>query len=179
MKDETDFSLVLRTLVEAKIDFIAIGAIAAIAHAVILTTEDVDVVYSRAPENLRRIVGALAPFEPYLRGAPPGLPFKLDERVLRHGLNFTFETTMGNLDLLGEVSGGGSFEDLLPFAETKNAFGVGFLSVGLDKLILLKRAAGRAKDFEMVAKLEAARQDRIASETKDRRAFPDLGPPSS
>lgn len=163
MKDETDFALVLRTLVEAKIDFIAIGAIAAISHGIILTTEDVDVVYSRAPENLKRIVGALTPCEPYLRGAPPGLPFRLDERVLRNGLNFTFQTTMGNVDLLGEVSGGGQYEQLLPHAEMKSAFGVQFLSVGLDKLIILKRAAGRAKDYEVLARLEAARQDLIAS----------------
>ncbi len=85
-----------------------------------------DVVYARTPENLQRIVSALTPFQAYLRGAPPGLPFRLDERVLRNGLNFTFETTMGNVDLLGEVSGGGSFEQLSPYAEMKSAFGVQF-----------------------------------------------------
>ncbi|MBA3960772.1 MAG: hypothetical protein H0X40_02585 [Chthoniobacterales bacterium] len=164
MSTETDFPLVLRTLVEARIDFIAVGAIAAIAQGIICTTDDVDVVYARSPENMQRIVAALAPFDPYLRGAPPGLPFRLDERALSHGLNFTFETSIGNVDLLGEISGGGSFEQLLPFAETKTAFGVQFLSVGLDKLILLKRAAGRAKDFEMVARLEAARQEKIAGQ---------------
>jgi hypothetical protein len=94
------------------------------------------------------------------------LPFQLDERFLRNGLNFTFETTMGNVDLLGEVSGGGTFEELKPYVEMKAAFGVQFLSVGLDKLILLKRAAGRPKDFETIARLEAARQDKIATEQK-------------
>lgn len=168
MKEETDFSLVLRTLTEARIDFIAVGAVAAIAHGIIFTTEDVDVVYDRAPENLQRIVAALTPVQAYLRGAPPGLPFQLDERVLRNGLNFTFQTTMGNVDLLGEISGGGTFQQLLPYAETKCAFGVQFLCVGLDKLIALKRAAGRAKDFEMVARLEASRQDQIASAKKKR-----------
>jgi len=77
---------------------------------------------------------------------------------------FHFETTMGNVDLLGEVSGGGTFEQLKPFAERKRAFGVEFFSVTLDKLILLKRAAGRPKDFEMVARLEVARQEKIAAE---------------
>ncbi len=168
MKAETDFPLVLRTLAEAKIDFIAIGAIAAIAQGIILTTEDVDVVYARSPENFERIVAALGPFKPYLRGAPPGLPFQLDEHALRNGLNFTFETSIGNIDLLGEVSGGGTFEQLKPFAETKTAFGVEFLSVSLEKLILLKRAAGRPKDFELVARLEAARQEKIASAKKKR-----------
>jgi hypothetical protein len=56
--------LVLRTLVNAQIDFIAIGAVAAIAQGVIATTEDGDVVYSRHPENLKRIVAALTRFEP-------------------------------------------------------------------------------------------------------------------
>jgi len=135
MTVETDFPLVLRTLVNAQIDFIAIGAVAAITQGIIMTTQDVDVVYSRAPENLRGIVAALTPFKPYWRGAPPGLPFRLDERFLRNGLNFAFETTMGNVDLLGEVSGGGTYEELKPFAELKSAFGVQFLSVGLDKLI--------------------------------------------
>ena len=69
MKLETDFPLVLRTLVNGQIDFIAVGAVAAIAQGVIATTEDVDVVYSREPENLKRIVATLAPFEPYLRGS--------------------------------------------------------------------------------------------------------------
>lgn len=168
MKGETDFTLILRTLAEAHIDFIVVGAVAAIAQGIILTTEDVDVVYARSPENFQRVVAALAPFQPYLRGAPPGLPFHLDEHTLRNGLNFTFETMIGNVDLLGEISGGGRFEQLLPFAEMKSAFGVQFLSVGLDKLILLKRAAGRPKDFEMVARLEALRQDKIASAQKER-----------
>ena len=113
-KDETDFPLVLRTLTKARIDFIAVGAIAAIAHGIILTTEDVDVVYARTPENFQRIVTALNPFQAYLRGAPPGVPFRLDERVLRNGLNFTFETTMGNVDLLGEVSVSDSVARLKP-----------------------------------------------------------------
>ena len=61
MKAENDFSLILRTFAEAKIDFIVVGAIAVIAQGIILTTDDVDVVYSRAPENLTRIVAALTP----------------------------------------------------------------------------------------------------------------------
>ncbi|MDQ6912894.1 MAG: hypothetical protein M3119_11870 [Verrucomicrobiota bacterium] len=174
MKDETDFPLVLRTLSAGGIDFVAIGAIAAISHGIICTTEDVDVVYSRAPENLKRIVAALAPFEPYLRGAPPGLPFHLDERTLRSGLNFTFETTMGNVDFLGEASGH-TYDDLKPSAELHTAFGVEFFSVALDTLIKLKRSAGRPKDLEMVARLEAARQEKIAAQNKNARTISDPG----
>lgn len=160
---ETDFAAILRALAAGQVDFIAVGAVAAISHGLILTTEDVDVVYSRARENLQRIVTVLAPFQPYLRGAPPGLPFQFDEHTLRNGLNFTLLTTLGSVDLLGEVAGGGTYEELLPFAGPRSAFGIEFLGVNLDKLIQLKRAAGRPKDFEMIARLEAIRQERAAS----------------
>jgi predicted nucleotidyltransferase len=161
---ETDFAAVLRLLVTAEVEFIVIGAVSAIAQGLVHTTEDVDVVYSRSAENIHRLTAALAPMAPYLRGAPPGLPFTFDERTVRHGLNFTLTTTLGSVDLLGEVSGGGTYEQLLPFTETRRAFGVEFRTVSLDKLIHLKRAAGRPKDFDLIARLEVLRLERIAAE---------------
>ena len=64
--------------------------------------------YARNRENIRRLVAALAPLEPYMRGVPEGLPFKFDEATVRAGLNYTLQTTLGDLDLLGEVAGGGT-----------------------------------------------------------------------
>jgi hypothetical protein len=40
-----------------------------------------------------------------LRGAPPGLPFRFDEAKIQSGLNFTLSTSLGDLDLLGEITG--------------------------------------------------------------------------
>ena len=157
---KTDFSRVLQTLAGGGIDFIVIGGLAAIMHGVGRATYDVDVVYARTPANMERIVEALAPFEPYLRGAEPGLPFKFDARTIRNGLNFTLLTSIGGVDLLGEVAGGGSYENLLPCATRVSGFGTEFLTVTLDKLIDLKRAAGRPKDIETIAELEAIRQER-------------------
>ena len=54
-------------------------------------------------------MAALAPVEPYLRGAPPGLPFRLDAETLTPRLNFTLQAASGDLDLLGEVTGGGRY----------------------------------------------------------------------
>lgn len=76
------------------------------------------------------------------------------------GLNFTLTTTLGDLDLLGEVTGGGSFERLKPFAESVDVAGLGCWVVTLPKLIALKRAAGRAKDREALAELEALLEER-------------------
>jgi hypothetical protein len=41
------------------------------------------------------VVHALSPVVPYLRGAPPGLPFRWSVATLRAGLNFTLITQLG------------------------------------------------------------------------------------
>ena len=73
-------------------------------------------------------------------------------------MNFTLTTSLGNLGLLGEITGGGN-EDLLPHAIRISAFGVQCLCLGLDRLIHVKRATGRPKDLEVIAELEALREE--------------------
>jgi len=155
-----DLDKVVQILVPNQVRFILIGGWAAALHGSARTTLDVDVVYSRSRENIQRLVAALKPFAPYLRGAPPGLPFHWDERTIRNGLNFTLKTSFGNLDLLGEVVGGGTYGQLLPHSKEVEAFGQRFQLVNLEKLIQLKRAAGRPKDLEPIAELQALLEDR-------------------
>jgi len=81
----TDFSGILKILATGGVRFILIGGAAAIAHGAARLTQDVDVVYGREPANLGRLAQALAPYQPYLRGAPPGLPFRLDAQTLQRG----------------------------------------------------------------------------------------------
>ena len=161
MRDEppAKFREIYRLLVAAGIEFILVGGGAANLLGSARFTLDVDVVYRRQTDNMQKIVDALRPLRPYLRGAPPGLPFELDLRTLRNGLNFTFTTDLGSIDFLGEVAGGGTYEQLLPHAVEKEFYGVRLQCVTLEKLIELKRAAGRPKDLEIIAELEAIRQE--------------------
>ena len=154
------FDTVFGVLVRGGVEFIVIGGAAATIHGSARVTRDVDIVYRRTAENLRRMVDALSPYSPYLRGAPAGLPFRWDEDTLRRGLNFTLTTSIGDLDLLGEVTGGGNFEALLAHSSPVQAFGIECLCLNLDKLIQVKRAAGRPKDLEAIAELEALREER-------------------
>ena len=150
----------VRVLSAARVEFIIVGGVAAGLHGALRTTLDLDVVYSRHPENVARLVAALKPYEPYLRGAPPGLPFRLDEQTIARGLNFTLTTTLGDLDLLGDIAGGGTFADLQRSAEIVELEGFQCLLVSLPTLIALKRAAGRGKDREALAELEALLEER-------------------
>jgi len=155
----------LEALTAARVDFILIGGLAANLRGSARVTLDVDVVYARSRENIRRVVEALRPYSPYLRGAPPGLPFAWEDKTVRFGLNFTLTTTVGDIDLLGEVAGGGNYDLLLPHSSELEAFGVRMRCVTLERLIQLKRAAGRPKDWESIGELEALLEERRKRES--------------
>jgi predicted nucleotidyltransferase len=156
----TDYARLLRALASAGVEFVVVGGAAATTHGAARLTLDLDVVYRRTPDNLERVVECMSGLDPYLRGAPPGLPFRWDIDTLRHGLNFTLDTNAGAIDFLGEIAGGGTYESLLPDSDTVSVFGVECRRLGLDRLIQVKRAAGRPKDLEAIAELEALRDER-------------------
>jgi hypothetical protein len=155
----TQLERLLTALCDAEVEFILVGGVAARAHGSSRLTDDLDVAYARSSANLTRIVTALAPFAPYLRGAPQGLPFDWSVETLRAGLNFTLTTSIGALDLLGEITGGGPYDALRPHAIPVTAFGRELLLLDLPWLIRVKRAAGRPKDLEVIAELEALQEE--------------------
>lgn len=160
----TDFETLIRLLASAHVEFILVGGAAATAHGSSRLTVDLDIVYGRSRQNLDRLASCLAPYHPYLRGAPEGLPFQLDVETLQRGLNFTLITDLGALDLLGEITGGGHYEDLLSHTIDIDLFGVSCRCITLSRLIDVKRAAGRPKDFDAVAELEAIREEQESDE---------------
>ena len=159
-----DLLAFVRALSGGGVNYIIVGGVAAGIHGALRTTLDLDVVYGRDPANVARLVAALEPFQPYLRGAPPGLPFRLDADTVLRGLNFTLTTTLGEIDLLGEIAGGGRYDALEPSADVVELEGFRCLVVSLAKLIELKRAAGRGKDREALAELEALLEERERSD---------------
>ncbi len=155
-----DFEKVIGVLVSEGVEFIIVGGAAATAHGSARLTEDLDIVYSRRKENIRRLVEAVKPFDPRLRGAPENLPFRWDEETIAKGLNFTLTTSLGWLDLLGEITLGGNYEQLLPDTVKIRIFGKECLCLALRRLIEVKRAAARRKDFEAIAELQAILEER-------------------
>ena len=156
----TDYPKLVQTLKNAAVDFIIVGGFAGVAHGSARQTNDLDVVYSRRTDNLKRLVASIEPLQPFLRRAPRSLPFLWDEETIRLGLNFTLTTSLGDLDLLGEISGGGSYDALLPHTVSLKLFGLDCLFLDLETLIRVKRAAGRPRDLEAVAELEALLEER-------------------
>jgi hypothetical protein len=156
-----DFSSVVSLLTRAGVEFIVIGGLAAQAHGSSRITQDCDFLYRRTPDNINRLTAALARHSPYLRGAPLGLPFRFDPPAVQRGLNFTLVTALGDIDLLGEVTGVGTYEAVLPHATKLPVLGEDALVIDLPWLIRSKRAAGRPKDLEAIAELEALLAERV------------------
>jgi hypothetical protein len=154
----------LRLLAEYKVDCVIVGGIAAVLHGSMLLTNDVDVCYARDSSNLKRLSEALQSVNARLRNAPEGLPFILDAETLKRGLNFTFSTDIGDLDLLGEVRGIGVYKDVLDGSLTFELFGYQFAVIDIGKLIVAKRAAGRPKDLVALPELEAIQEAQQADQ---------------
>lgn len=156
----TDFEALLRALASQQVRFAIVGGLAARIHGSTRLTQDLDIVYARDRDNLERLARALAPHQPYLRGAPPGLPFQLDVETLERGLNFTLVTDIGEIDLFGELAGVGNWQALADHLQETELFGVTVRCLDIETLIRAKRAAGRPKDLDTVAELELLREER-------------------
>lgn len=156
----TQFKQIVETLSDGGVDYVIIGGVALVAHGSARTTEDIDICYAREPANIAALAAALAPLHPTLRGAPKDLPFRIDVPTLKAGLNFTLDTDLGPVDLLGEVTGVGGYSEVARDAEQVELYGRRVKLMSLDTLEKAKRAAGRRKDLLDLAEIAEIRARR-------------------
>ena len=135
-----------RKLSQARVDFVIVGGVAIRSHGGNYITEDLDICYSRTRDNLKRLADVLSPLKPCPRGMDKDLPYVFDWSTLQHGANFTFETSIGEIDLLGEVKGLGIYEDLVKNSIIIDLDGYSTKVLSIPGLIIAKKAAGRPKD---------------------------------
>jgi hypothetical protein len=151
----TDFPASIQQLAHHQVAFVIVGGLVASMQGAAYVTEDLNICYARDRENLNRLATCLAPLHPRLRNAPADLPFIWDAYTLKNGLNFTLWTDFGELDILGEVSGVGTYKQAEEDALVVSVFGVECLVLSLKQLIAAKKAAGRPKDLLILPALEA------------------------
>jgi hypothetical protein len=162
-----DAAAMVRHLTEQRVEFVVIGGLAMIAHGSAYVTKDLDVCYRRTPANIAAVASALAPHNPYLRGAPPGLPFRFDAPTIQAALNFTLTTALGDIDLLGEVSGIGGYDKVLALSTVMELYGLNVQVLSVDGLIAAKKAAGRTKDKLHLLELEELKKLKNAPPKED------------
>jgi hypothetical protein len=147
----------LSTLAEQDVEFVVIGAVAAIAQGYPLNTQDLDITPSREPRNVARLASALEQLEARLRvaGEPEGVAFPIEPEFLGKVDSWALTTPNGDIDLLFAPAGTAGFDDLKRSALRARLWGHDVLVAHLTDIIRMKEAAGRPKDL---AQLPALRQ---------------------
>jgi hypothetical protein len=143
-------------LTQAQVEFVIAGGVSAVLQGASIITRDLDLCYRRTPGNVARLVAALASLQPRPRGFPADLPFVFDERTLLLGSNFTLEIGEESLDLLGDMSAIGGYEQVIAQADEMAVAGCQVKVLSLPQLIATKEAAGRPKDHAVLPELKAA-----------------------
>lgn len=155
MPERSELEAVAEVLLRHGVEFLVVGGQAEVLMGSPRVTFDTDLCYRRTPENLERLAAALQELHPTLRGAPADLPFQLDAQALVFGNNYTLNTSIGPVDLLGWVEPLGSFEALLPKCEHYTIGNLTIRTIGLEDLITIKHHIGRSKDRESLLQLLA------------------------
>ena len=149
----------LRLLATNDVEFIVVGMTAGILQGVPLTTLDVDVLHRRTPENVERLLRVLREIE---------ATYRHDPRKLSPGASHLMGpghqllvTTYGDLDCLGSIGDGKTYDDLIQSTTAVDlADGVQVRVLELGTLTAMKREAGRPKDLAALPVLEATLAER-------------------
>ncbi|MDQ3954601.1 MAG: hypothetical protein M3285_03520 [Actinomycetota bacterium] len=140
---------IVKALVDHGVDFVVIGASAAILQGVpIAATLDLDVTAGTSTPNLKRLAAALKEMDARLRVPYPeeSVAVELDARMLAGLSVATLMTRHGPFDLLFAPAGSSSYADLKSRAVEVAPFRLPFRVASIEDLISMKRAAGREKD---------------------------------
>ncbi len=153
----------LGALLEHGVEFVVIGGFSLAAHGVVRGTKDIDIIPAPGTENLARLAGALKELEATVMLAedfdPDELGIEPDVDGLSRGGNWALRTALGRLDVMQDVAGVKSYDELHRGAVAHELPGLDRapLFAGLDDLIAMKLAAGRDQDRLDIAELERAR----------------------
>ena len=127
----SEFTATLHALHDASVDFILVGGLAAVIEGAPIATFDVDVIHSKEPGNVARVLRAVE---------------SLDHAVLH------LHETAGR-DL--------SYQDLLPHStEVDIGGGMRIRVLNLEKLIEIKEALGGEKDRAMLPLLRRVLEEK-------------------
>lgn len=155
-----DTTLLIKRLHLAQVDFVIIGGVAAIAYGGDVSTEDLDICASLTHENAVRIITAFQDLNPrwFTR---PDLPVVTAVDSNLHGLkNMYLRTDLGKVDVLGEVPGVCTYDELLERCVETDFGGYRCRMIDLDTLIEAKRTANRPKDQLSIRYLQVIKKHR-------------------
>jgi len=136
----------LRKLKDSESEFILVGGLAAVLNGAAIQTYDIDIVYSRTQENIRRLLPVLASLDAVFRMQPERRLRPTASHLSANG-HLNLLTSGGPLDLLATIGSNLAYEDLLPHSlELEIGEGIRVHVLDLETIIALKEELAGDKD---------------------------------
>jgi predicted nucleotidyltransferase len=142
---QLELDQLLAQLADAGVEFVLIGGAAALIHGAPITTQDLDILHRRTPDNVARLLTILERLDASIvdlarRRLPPSA-----EGLQGPGQTL-MNTSLGRLDALGSLHDGRGYEELIEHTDVVELDGVELRVIDLETLIEIKASTGRAKD---------------------------------
>lgn len=141
---------ILTALEQHQVEYVVIGAIAALAHGAPYGTRDIDITPKTDRANLQRLSKALTDLDARIRivddEEAPTLQFAHDAAFLEHQAILNVATRAGNLDICLVPAGTSGYTDLRRDAVRIEILGQRPRVASLADVIRSKEAANRPKD---------------------------------
>jgi len=137
----------LEVLLKSKIDFVLIGGYAGVVHGSSVVTQDIDICAVLTPDNIQKLRACLKDYNP-------------SHRMTQKKLYI--ETNIGVVDVIGDVSGVGSFEEVKKGAIEIKLYGYKCKVISIDDLIKCKETLKRPKDLIVAEELKSVTDEAIS-----------------
>jgi len=149
-----DFTGILQALLSNQVDFVVVGGVSAVLNGAPISTFDLDIVHSRAPDNIERLLQALEELNARYRQRPNQRP---DRGHLSSSGHQLLSTRSGPLDVLGTIGRGLGYEELVTCSVEHEVSGEMKIRVlNLDTLIEIKEELDSEKDRAVLPILRRA-----------------------
>jgi len=162
-KPIVDYLAILKTLRSHGVDLVVVGGVCAVLHGAPLATFDLDVVHSREPHNLARLMAALEELDVHYR-----IPGRRDKKPgpshLASAGHQLLMTRFGPLDLLGTIGQGHDYGQLLhETVELEIGGGLKVRVLSLERLVKTKEETGQEKDKAVLPVLRRLLEEKAKS----------------
>ena len=148
-----DLGAILEGLIEAGVEFILVGGLAAVVQGAPVTTVDVDIVHKQSSENISKLLAFLKSIDA-LHRRPDDKVIGPTERDISGTGHALFTTRLGSLDVLAVIEQGKAYEDLLEHTVEIEFRGHTVRVLDLKTLVELKRASADPRDRQRLPVLE-------------------------
>jgi hypothetical protein len=153
-----DVARIFAALDAHQVEYVVVGGVAVQVHGHVRMTNDLDLIPSPTPENLKRLAAALRELQACVLN-PGSEHLAIDARMLPRATLWQLSTPHGDIDILHEAPGASPFPQLRRRALTIALGDLTIAVAGRDDLIQMKRASGRPTDLADIAALTEPEHD--------------------